>query len=346
MSTERNVLDALMQRGVLVEVRCHCWGGRKALKPEDIGLETSDINEELMSLGQKRLVPKSSLSPFHGCDVRADQVLKQHSLAVPFGRYVPLEVYPELRRLLDEIVARFNAYREEWLPSYPSWREEMLQGWREAAEAAYDRMNGRAAFLPREQFVAEFMARIEALYPNVADLAGRFALEIITYQVSLPASSRMELADLDLLDAQARTREQARAQVARDAQLDAQVVLSEMVQEMRGRAAEVAERLAASLRDGGTVRQQQFDAFERFVKAFQRMNVLGDRELSETLENIQAEYLTNGASAYRGEGANALRERFSNALAGVVQIGDAPRESIRRVAEQFANVAGRRNIQL
>lgn len=94
------------------------------------------------------------------------------------------------------------------------------------------------------------------------------------------------------------------------------------------------------------MRQQQFDAFERFVKAFQRMNVLDDRELSETLENIQAEYLTNGASAYRGEGANALRERFSNALAGVVQIGDAPRESIRRVAEQFANVAGRRNIQL
>jgi len=161
----------------------------------------------------------------------------------------------------------------------------------------------------------------------------------------LPASSGMELADLDLLDAQARTREQARAQVARDAQLDAQAVLSEMVQEMRGRAAEIAERLAASLRDGGTVRQQQFDAFERFVKAFQRMNVLDDRELSETLENIQAEYLTNGASAYRGEGANA-RERFSNALAGVVQIGDAPRESIRRVAEQFANVAGRRNIQL
>ena len=350
MTRERAVLDALMQRGVLVEIHCRCWSGQKALRPEDLGLEPSDVNEELMSLGRKNLVPKASLAPFYTLEVRARQELARASFAVPFGHYVPLEAYPELRGRLDDIIQRFDAYHTEWLPSYPGWRAEMLDEWRVAAGQAYERANGEAMHMPRGEFMADFMDRIRACYPDPSELTGRFSLGALTYQVSLPADSGVAPADLALLDAQARAQEEARAQVSRDAletaQRETQAMLTSMVREMRARATELAERLAASLRDGGTVRQQQFDSFIRFVDSFRRMNVLDDRDLAGSLDRIESEFLSPGAAVYRGEGAGDLRERFSTALGDVARLGDAPREDAKRLADRFARSAGARTLTL
>ncbi len=65
MNTTRDasILDALQQKGVLVNLSVRYWRGRKKLKAEDLGLDPDRIDDRLISLGQKRLKTKKSLAP-------------------------------------------------------------------------------------------------------------------------------------------------------------------------------------------------------------------------------------------------------------------------------------------
>ena len=61
MQNNNNLLPVLTREGVLIKVSIHFWRGCKKLKPEDIGLDGSNLSERLISLGHKRLLPREAL---------------------------------------------------------------------------------------------------------------------------------------------------------------------------------------------------------------------------------------------------------------------------------------------
>ena len=57
MNTENTLLDVLTCRGLLVSVSVRYWRARKKLDAEDLGLAPEQVDDRLISLGHKRLVP-------------------------------------------------------------------------------------------------------------------------------------------------------------------------------------------------------------------------------------------------------------------------------------------------
>lgn len=71
-----NILDALTQRGVLINVNGRCWRARKQLRPEDLGLDPDTVDDRLFSLGHKRLLPKEALQKLALVESRAHALVE------------------------------------------------------------------------------------------------------------------------------------------------------------------------------------------------------------------------------------------------------------------------------
>ncbi len=53
---QNNLLSLLTRGGVLLAVSVRYWRGCKKLRAEDLGLDSADVPDRLISLGHKRLL--------------------------------------------------------------------------------------------------------------------------------------------------------------------------------------------------------------------------------------------------------------------------------------------------
>ena len=88
-----NILDALVQKGVLINVSVRYWRARKKLTPEDLGLSADQVNARLFALGHKRLLPKEALQHLALVESRTHALVEHNTF--PFlngiGHYLPNE---------------------------------------------------------------------------------------------------------------------------------------------------------------------------------------------------------------------------------------------------------------
>jgi hypothetical protein len=73
---EPQLLPLLTREGVLIKVSIRFWRGCKKLKAEDIGLNSSDVSNRLISLGHKRLLPKESTQQLSLIEGRAHALIE------------------------------------------------------------------------------------------------------------------------------------------------------------------------------------------------------------------------------------------------------------------------------
>ena len=87
------LLDALTCRGVLASVNIRYWRARKKLTPEDLGLSCDKVDDRLISLGHKKLLPREKLQRLALVEGRAHSTLEENSFPFLGGiaRYVPNE---------------------------------------------------------------------------------------------------------------------------------------------------------------------------------------------------------------------------------------------------------------
>ena len=60
--SENLVLDALTREGVLISASVRYPRFTRRLKPEDLGLERDEVNDRLIALGHKKLLPREALA--------------------------------------------------------------------------------------------------------------------------------------------------------------------------------------------------------------------------------------------------------------------------------------------
>ena len=287
-STDPFVLDALQQRGVLVSVHVRYWRGRKKLKPEDLGLDPEAIDNDLIALGQKRLVTKEALQPFSLIEGRAHALVE--SASFPFlrvARYVPNERLAELTARLDELKRDFESEVGEFVANYSRLRAEALDAWRGAAASLGVEPN-------------RLLRTIEDAFPiNVSD---RFGFEHHLFQVSAPKEISTAAFDLALNEEVRMARRRAANAASREIRASAESFVADSVGALRAETAKLCEDVLATLR-GGTVNQKTLKRLDRFVERFRSLNFVGDDEMERKLEEFRAEFLELGAGEYRKDAA-------------------------------------------
>ena len=60
------LLDVLTRQGVLIAVNISYWQAQKKLTAQDIGIDPDDVTERLISLGHKRLLPRTEIVQLFG----------------------------------------------------------------------------------------------------------------------------------------------------------------------------------------------------------------------------------------------------------------------------------------
>ena len=109
MSETTAFLDVLTQRGVLISVSVRYWRACKKLKAEDLGLSSEQIDDQLISLGHKKLLPHEALKTLSVIESRAHALIAETTFPFLNGVSMPQDA-PD-RKLKASWMACGSRYR-------------------------------------------------------------------------------------------------------------------------------------------------------------------------------------------------------------------------------------------
>jgi Protein of unknown function (DUF3150) len=325
------LLDGICQRGVLVTTTVRYWRGCKKLKPEDLGLKSSDVSNRLIRLGQKRLIPKDALNDFSLIESRAHAAVEGASFPFLGGiaRFVPNPNLTATTYTLEKLQGEFAEATQSFVENYPSLREKALTEWREAAE----HLNGSAERL---------LATIEQAFPPAAAINQRFSFEWSLFQISTPDSIRLELVDGVTQIEAAQDRQRIAAEATRRMQGDLDAFVRESVASLRQETARLASDVLATI-DGSEkgVHQRTLNRIGSFIESFRTLNFAGDQQLEATLERFRHDLLNRSAEDYRNDAVamGSLTDGLNRLRETAVQL---VREDASDIVSRFGQVGQRR----
>ena len=329
--SNQTLLDGICRRGVLISTSVRYWRGCKRLKPEDLGLDPAHVNDRLIQLGQKRLIPRDSLQAFALIESRVQATVESSSFPFLGGiaRFVPNARLADLTDKLEKLRDEFREATLDFVAGYSPLRENAMTEWREAAL----NLNGSA-----EQLIAT----IEQSFPPAGDIARRFGFETRLFQIAAPDSIRLEVIE----GVQELEVSEDRRRIAEDAsrRLNAGVdeFIRESVASLREETARLAEEVLATISGSENgVHQRTLNRLGTFIDNFRTLNFAGDQQLEQNLERFRRDLLGRSAEEYRTDSGamTSLTTGLSRLRETAVQLA---RSDAREVLSRFGQMGTRK----
>jgi hypothetical protein len=325
-----HLLDALSCKGVLVNVSVRYWRARKKLNPEDLGLSSDQVNQRLISLGHKRLLPKDCLQSLALIESRAHALVEGSTFPFLNGvaRYLPNERLVEVNARLNELSNQFRHEQQELLCKYPTYRENALREWETTArELVGD--------------PSRLLAVIEDAFPPVSLMDRHYGFHVSMFQVAVPDVPRAQLVEagvqLDLAEARAKAAREARGRIEQSCE----EFIRDCTAELRGQTAKLCTDMLATIDGTGSVHQKTLNRLIRFVDHFRQLNFMDDQEMEQQLESVRNELLQRSAGEYR-DSTSARRQLVRGLEALRDRAGELVREDTTHLVEGFGQLGNRR----
>ncbi|MBD3260264.1 MAG: DUF3150 domain-containing protein [Candidatus Altiarchaeales archaeon] len=330
--------EKIFTHGVLVDVNISIWSARTQLQAEDLGIQSEHVPESF-SLGHMKLIPSEVMSELNHFDYMIRALLKKHSFPFEFGeaRFVPKKVFPTFSDEFDTINQEFQKKIDEFVASYPRYKLQMRQEFTKAANQAYERLLTLCGFdKPRDEFVNEFLERVEALYPSEEKIRSKFSAEYVVFQVSLP-----DLSQATYETVAADNEKMALMQKAYEKALYKRVqsFVDNVVNEQRSNAVKVMSHVAENMKKGKRFTTATLNSLRKMVTEYERMDVLDDADMLKRLRDLKERVLDHITAKQVAESAKLSANLRKELEALVVLAND--REAIAALAENY-----RQRIQL
>lgn len=268
-------LSKVFTDGNLVDVNIRMWTGERTLQPEDLGLKGEHISEAF-KLGKKSLIPVEVTGSFRRLDQKARLVLSKHSFAFAFGgsRFVPKKTFLKFAEEFEEVRIKFNEEVKGLIDNYDRYKLEMRTHYIAAAKEAHKRVvSMRKIDVNLNEFVNEFIARVETFYPPKEKLIGRFSMDYVVFQVALPDLTRASYDDLIEEDEKIKM-----LQMAKHAELQERVrsFVEDTVSGMREKASSALSHLEASVRGHKKITKASIKAVLNMIEDYVSLDIIGD----------------------------------------------------------------------
>jgi hypothetical protein len=311
--------------GILMQIHVSFWSGARILRPEDLGLKPEQV-ATAYKLGRKMLIPEEVIRNFRRIEGQARRLIEEKSYEFPFGnaRFVPRRVFAKVTTKLEDLKAEYMALVDDLVAKYDQYRQEILPVYEEAADNAfltstpaimegsldtYDREADRAAFK------AQFLARLNSYYPPVESLKARFSLVWDVYEIAAP-----QLRDTSSEAVIESIEEREKSIVAARAQMQNKIegFVGDVVKVLRTEATEVCSRIATAIKEGRVIRSTTVNSLKNFIEKFKDMNFVGDKTIEAQLDAIQRELLDAHPDTAFLDNVE-LKEELGRRLATVVE---------------------------
>jgi len=130
------ILNKLFLNGRIVKVSIGCPEFRKKLTAKDLNKKKEDVPEEIISLGQKRLIKKSALSEIKALQSKAYALIDTHSHEswIPQLRFMKDATAEKIQKELEVMKIQYLKLAKKFIEDYPALKEETLKQFPEWAE--------------------------------------------------------------------------------------------------------------------------------------------------------------------------------------------------------------------
>lgn len=328
---EPGLLQLVSREGVLINVSVRYWRASKKLAASDVGLDENQINDRLISLGHKKLLPRDSLKNFALIESRAHSLVEANSFPFLNGiaRFLPNAKLEEVCRGLEGLKQEFDQEQADFMSNYSDLRTRAYGEWRESARR-----------LMTDPTV--FMSNLEQAFPSADSMPKYFSFTHSVFQLEVPDKLTASSVKPELVIARARAAESAKAR------LDAGVneFVADAVATLRRETHQLCTDMLASMQGGKTeaVHQKTLNRLVKFIEKFRALNFAGDRDMEQQLETARSQLLTRSAAEYRDstQAQTALRsglERLRD------EAGRLAQQDTREIVERFGSL-GRRKFNL
>ena len=297
---------AVLDRGILVDVHIGRWRAETRMTLEDLGLTHLDrpgyveALQRLTALGQKYLLPKEVLQRAQRAEQRGRALVEKHSFHVKLGRFIPFTAYTQWKQDNDAARQEYFAVRDDICTHLDEYRASVLEEYRQIAAENYVLLVQRGAEpgQTRDDFVAGYLARIEARIPAAERIHASWSWEVALDFIPLPATVEEDL----------KRREEIRRerQLSADQETLVRTMNADLVRHVHEEKQQQIDGLLGHLRRqlleriyevtgevGGKLRQQpslsgsQVRSLRQLIAQVQRMNFLDDASVDTRIRQLE-----------------------------------------------------------
>ncbi len=323
------VLEALTREGVLISASVRYPRFTKRLKPEDLGLADDEVNQRLISLGHKKLLPRDALASLALVESRVHALVERSSFAfLGVARFLPNARLDDVQQGLDALKTEFVEARRTFLDQYEAHRVEALQEWERTASD-----------LPGDPVL--LMAAIRGAFPDVVELESKFGFDVQLFQIKAPERLSRQL--ISFADQQQLV--QARNRAAREAtehmREGVDAFVRDAVATLREQTATLCRDMLGAMDDGKSgVHQKTLNRLVKFVDEFKQLNFAGDHQMEQLLEDARQQLLSKTAEEYRDD--NVARARLQD---GIRQLADRATNMAKEDASELVSRFGQLGVR-
>lgn len=313
----------LMQRGAVVQLhigRCR-FSTRLLLEDMGIHIEDATTRHQLtrwLVLGEKRLLPQSSMKSLARIESRARHALQAHAFQTELGNFVPETAYIPWRTTTEALREEYLALRDEIIANHRDLVRQVVSEYEVIAADTYQRLQATRPDLvteSQEQFVAAYCNRIAGQIPTVERIRESFLFTFVRVDSTqslgnrpteasalpeeLPAETRAEAgagsvaSQYQQLEQQARSRAILEQDLRRDAQeritttLDS--FLTTIVARLRTLTYDAATDVLATLerRGGDSFSPRSTSQLNHLLAQVRQLNFFGDAEMDQMMARVQ-----------------------------------------------------------
>ena len=323
MSTP-TLLDALTVRGVLINVSVRYWRARKKLTADDLGLSADQVDDRLISLGHKKLLPRDALHDLALIESRTHAFVAENSFPFLGGiaHYVPNEKLDEVQQRLHVLRTEFDDAESRFRERYGELRTVGLERWRDAA----DSLVGDPERL---------LAKISDAFPPVAAMDRYFSYTISMFQLSVPDVPQADLIEAGTQQELLETRRRAAFEARSAIQSSCQDFIADSVATLRQETAVLCSQMLGTISSTDNVHQKTLNRLLKFIDQFKQLNFANDSEMAEQLEAVRKEFLARTAEEYRS--SDFARDQLVN---GLSKLRDKASDLARQDAFELVNSFG------
>lgn len=305
--SENILLDALTREGVLISASVRYPRFTRRLKPEDLGLAGEEVNDRLISLGHKKLLPREALAELGLVESRVHALVERASFAFLGGlaRFLPNTKLAEVQAGLEALRQEFLAARDTFLGAYQAHRVEALAEW-------------EATAAPQAADPVRFMAALRGAFPAGEELAERFAFDVHLFQLRAPERISRQLVSFGEQQQLVAARNEAAAAATAQIRAGVESFVRDAVATLREQTATLCEDMLRAMAEGKSgVHQKTLNRLVHFIDEFKQLNFAGDADMEALLDNARTLLLSRTAEEYRDD--TVARSRLQ---AGIRQLAD------------------------
>lgn len=330
-------IQKIFQDGTLVDVNVRMWGGQKQLQPQDLGLRQEDLPESFQ-LGKKRLVPLDIIAQLKHQDYRARRVLMQHSLPFPFGsaRFVPKTRFMDFAKEFDKVKTGFHKMVKDLLENYETYRLQMRKEYTQAANKAHQRLSSIKGYdVPKDKFIRIFLQRIDQHYPSVNEIARKFSMEFVVFQMALPDITQATYEEVAEEGEKLSLMKEAYQEYLKDK--IAQTV-HDFVAHPRNDLLHYLRTFKAAIDNKKRVTEKSLRYIREAFERYEKMDLTGDQGLRQAIAGFKVRCLDHTTAKMVRE-SEKVQESISDELSIIIPI-IADEEVIRKLTEEYRQRVG------